>query len=159
MLRPPAHRLLAGAALVSLALLAGCCPQQLLLRSCGSVDRLRIEASEQLNTCDESGAHPVKLTIYSLAATEQFRAAEFSALFDNDLKVLGDDKLKVIEQTVRPGETLELELPREKGATAIGIVADFCQQSSNCWKRSIDLEKKGARISIALGKNCMTVTN
>jgi len=159
MLRLPAHRLLAGAALPLLVLFAGCCPQQLLLRSCGAVDRIRIEASEQLNTCDESGAHPVKLYIYSLAAAEQFRAAEFSALFDNDLKALGDDKLDVIEKTVRPGETLELKLPRADGAKAIGIVADFCQQSSNCWKRSIDLEKKGARIGIALGKNCMTVTD
>ncbi len=159
MLRPPARRLLVGAALILMLLLVGCCPRQLLLRSCGTVDRIRIEASEQLNTCDESGAHPVKLYIYSLAAAEQFRAAEFSALFDNDLKVLGDDKLKVIEQTLRPGETLSLKLPRAKGTTAIGIVADFCQQSSNCWKRSIELEKGGARIGIALGKNCMTVTD
>ncbi len=159
MFRLSAPRLFAGTAALSLILLAGCCPQQLLLRSCDTVDRIHIEASEQLNTCDESGAHPVKLYIYSLAAAEQFRAAEFSALFDNDLKTLGDDKLKVIEQTLRPGETLELKLPREKGATAIGIVADFCQQSSNCWKRSIELEKKGARIGIALGKNCMTVTD
>jgi len=151
-----APRLIAALGLV--LLLGGCCPQQLLLRSCGTVDRLRIEASADLNTCDESGAHPVKLYIYWLAAGEQFRAAEFSALFDNDLKVLGDDKLDVVEKTLRPGETLELKLPRVEGAKVLGIVADFCQQSSNCWKRSIDLEKKGARIGIGLGKNCMTVT-
>jgi type VI secretion system VasD/TssJ family lipoprotein len=159
MLRLAAHRLVAGAAVLLLVLFAGCCPKQLLLRSCGTVDRIHIEASEQLNTCDESGAHPVKLYIYSLAAAEQFRAAEFSALFDNDLQVLGEDKLDVVEKTLRPGETLELKIPRDKDAKAIGIVADFCQQSSNCWKRSIDLEKKGARIGIALGKNCMTVTD
>lgn len=146
------------ALLLTLTALAGCCPQQLLLRSCGTVDVIRIEASEQLNTCDESGAHPVKLTIYSLAAGERFRTAEFSALYDNDLQVLGEDKLDVIEKTVRPGETLTLKLPRVAEAKVLGIVADFCQQSSNCWRRSIELEKKGAQVGIALGKNCMTVT-
>jgi type VI secretion system VasD/TssJ family lipoprotein len=143
--------------LLALLLLAGCCPQQLLMKPCKITDRISIEASEELNTCDESGAHPVTLYIYSLAGAEAFRDAEFSALFDNDLKALGADKIDVIKQTVRPGESLVLKLTRADGVGAIGIVADFCQHSSNCWKRSVDLDGKGAKIGVSLGKSCMTV--
>ena len=124
----------------------------------GTTDRIDITSSQHLNACDDSGSHAVILRIYGLKATEKFGDAEFTALWENDRKVLGDDLATKKERTILPGsESVRIPVPRAEGVVAIGLLANFCELKPGCWRKTIDLEKGTTEIVVNLEGTCLAV--
>jgi type VI secretion system VasD/TssJ family lipoprotein len=124
----------------------------------GTTDRLDITSSPQLNACDDGGSHAVILRIYGLKATEKFGDAEFTALWDNDRKVLGDDLATKVEQTILPGtRDVRIPVPRAEGVVAIGLMANFCDLKPGCWRKTVNLEKGTTEIVVNLEGTCLAV--
>jgi len=124
---------------------------------CETTDQIEIAASNQLNSCDDSGQHAVTLRIYGLKNSDTFRDAGFDQLWDDDLKTLGDDRINVVEKTVLPGQQLVLPILREKDVKALGIVANFCEINPGCWHKVITLDKDASKQKLYLDRTCLSV--
>jgi type VI secretion system VasD/TssJ family lipoprotein len=124
----------------------------------GTTDRIDITSSPHLNACDEGGSHAVIVRIYGLKATEKFGDAEFTALWDNDRKVLGDDLATKREQTILPGaEGVRIPVPRAESVVAIGLLANFCDLKPGCWRKTVYLDKGTTEIVVNLEGTCLAV--
>lgn len=120
-------------------------------------DAISVVGAARLNSCDDPADHAVIVRIYGLRDAEVFRDAAFDRLWDDRGRALGEVVASVRELTVMPGEPVqEFGLPRGKGVTALGVVADFCDHKSGCWKKVVPLGKGSARIAIRLEKLCLT---
>jgi type VI secretion system VasD/TssJ family lipoprotein len=141
-----------------LGLTLGVCGCSLLGLGGAAKDAISVVGATRLNSCDEPTAdHAVVVRIYSLRDAEVFRDAAFDRLWDDRGRALGEVVASVRELTVMPGEPVqEFGLARGKGVTAIGVVADFCDHKSGCWKKVVPLGKGSARIVIRLEKLCLT---
>lgn len=138
-----------GPLLLAVAALAGCA---------GTTDRVDITSSPRLNSCDESGSHAVILRIYSLRSADTFVEADFGALWENDRKVLGDDRIAVQDHTVIPGAgEVRVPIPREEGVAVIGLVANFCRLTPGCWRKVVELKKGSTQIVVNLDGTCLSV--
>ena len=149
-------RALALGALVGVALgVGGCCTLGV---RCSAKDVISVVGAAKLNSCDDPAASAVVVRIYGLRDAEVFDNAAFDRLWDEGGRALGDEVVaSVKELTVMPGEPAqELGLARGKGVTAIGVVVDFCDHKSGCWKKVVRLDKGSARIAIRLEKLCLT---
>ncbi len=146
---------LALAALLGLAL--GACGCSLLGLGGAAKDAVSVVGAARLNSCDDPADHAVIVRIYSLRDAEPFTDAAFDRLWDDRGRALGEAVASVKELTVMPGEPAqEFGLPRGKGVTALGVVADFCDHRSGCWKKVVPLDGGSARITIRLEKLCLT---
>ncbi len=120
-------------------------------------DAFSVVGAARLNSCDDPADHAVVVRIYSLRDAEAFGEAAFDRLWDDRGRALGEAVASVRELTVMPGEPAQIfELARGKGVTAVGVVADFCDHRSGCWKKVVRLEGGSARIAIRLEKLCLT---
>lgn len=113
--------------------------------------------SRRLNSCDGKEPHPVGVRIYYLTATDRFSKADFASLWENDVEVLGEDRVKVTEVTVVPQKQAEVKLARPKGATALGIVANFCRPGEGCWRKVIPFEGRDGKLLIHLDEGCLSL--
>lgn len=139
----------------------GCSKAGIKLGGGDPTDRLVITSAAALNDCDGSGSRPVVVRIYVLAGAERFQDLDLEALWYGEPSPLGQDLLGAAKEvTVVPAalEPAVILLPREKGATAIGLVANLCETASGCWKKTIPLGKGDTRASVRLERTCMTVT-
>lgn len=144
-----------GALLAGLALGLGGC--SMLGLGGAAKDAISVVGAARLNSCDDPADHAVIVRIYGLRDAEAFRDAAFEKLWDDRGRALGEVVASVKELTVMPGEPAqEFGLARGKGVTAIGVVADFCDHKSGCWKKVVPLGKGSARIAIRLEKLCLT---
>jgi type VI secretion system VasD/TssJ family lipoprotein len=143
----------AAAALVLLGLL-------LLAAGCASTDKITLTSSPRLNACGGSDGHPVVIRIYYLRGTSRFARADFSELWENDHAVLADDRLEVHERTLKPQEQIVLSLERKdatKEATAIGLVANFCEPGEGCWRRLIPITGRTTETRIHADEGCLSI--
>ncbi|MCA9753119.1 MAG: type VI secretion system lipoprotein TssJ [Gemmatimonadetes bacterium] len=130
------------------------------LPGCASVDRITLSSSARLNSCGGADGHPVVLRIYYLRGTSKFARAPFEELWENDLAVLGDDKIRVREETLNPAQEISLQLDRggdAKEASAIGIVANFCEPGEGCNRRLIPIAGRKTDVRIHADEGCLSI--
>ena len=153
-------RLAALAALAALgAGVSGCA--KVGLKGGPPTDRLRIASGAVLNDCDGSGSRPVVLRVYVLAAEEKFKDLDLESLWYGEPPPLGQDLIGAVKEVTAVAGAARpalLALPREQGAVAVGVVANFCEIAPGCWKKIIPLAKGNTNIDILLERTCMTVT-
>jgi type VI secretion system VasD/TssJ family lipoprotein len=126
----------------------------------GTTDKIVLTTSPRLNICEGTDPHPVVVKVYYLASTERFSRADFRALWEDDLGTLAEDRLKLVERTLNPREQVSIPISRDntvKGATALGVVANFCRPGEGCWRRTVPLAKGAARIRVHLTEGCLTI--
>ncbi|MFN8179145.1 MAG: type VI secretion system lipoprotein TssJ [bacterium] len=131
-----------------------------LLMGCATTDHVTLTTSPRLNTCEGADPHPVVVRIYYLKSADKFSRAEFAALWENDFNTLGEDRISVVEKTLNPKQQLTVSLARSdaaKGATAIGIVANFCKAGEGCWRRAIPITKGDAKVRVHLDEGCLSI--
>jgi type VI secretion system VasD/TssJ family lipoprotein len=127
---------------------------------CATNDRVTMTTSPRLNTCEGADPHPVVVRIYYLKSPDKFTRAEFPALWEDDFGTLGEDRISVVEKTLNPKQQLTVSLSRSdaaKGATALGIVANFCKAGEGCWRKAIPIDKHAAKLRIHLDESCLTI--
>jgi type VI secretion system protein VasD len=148
-------RIVVLAGLLSFAVLTGST-----LSGCASVDKLTLTTSPRLNTCEGTDPHPVVLRVYYLRGVAKFRAADFSALWDDDRTVLADDRLEMHEKTLNPRQQVTLSIERSdevKEATALGIIANFCRPGEGCWRQVVPIEGRKTAIRVHLDEGCLSI--
>ncbi len=127
------------------------------LAGCASTDKVMLTSSRRLNSCDGSEPHPLSVRVYYLAATDRFSKADFPTLWDDDVKALEDDRIKVSDLTVVPQSQSELKLERPKGAKAVGFVANFCKPGEGCWRAVVPLEGHKGKLRLHLDEGCLSL--
>lgn len=132
-----------------------------LLAGCGATtDRVTLTTSPRLNTCEGADPHPVVVRIYYLRNSDKFSRADFTALWEDDFGVLGDDRISVVERTLNPKQQLAVSLARKdaaKEATAIGILANFCRAGEGCWRRTVAIDKDDVKLRVHLDEGCLSI--
>ncbi len=127
---------------------------------CGTTDKVVLTTSPRLNICEGSDPHPVVVKIYYLASPERFARADFVALWEDDIGTLAEDRLRLVEKTLNPKEQVTLPLERDdavKGATALGIVANFCRPGEGCWRRTVAIGDDDVKIRVHLDEGCLSI--
>jgi type VI secretion system VasD/TssJ family lipoprotein len=127
---------------------------------CGTTDKLVLTTSPRLNTCEGADSHPCVVRVYYLTSVDRFAGADFVALWEDDLGTLQGDRLHVVEKTVNPKQQLTLSLKRDdkvKGATAIGVVANFCKPGEGCWRKTVPIQGDGVQIRVHLDEGCLSI--
>ena len=106
-------------------LITGCSAIDWLLEPDPTRIELEFVASEDLNkTIDGKGA-PVMVRIYQLKSIDVFANADIFALHEDDINILGDDKLEREQTTFVPNENRAEALAPHPEAEFIAIFAAF----------------------------------
>ena len=127
---------------------------------CGTTDKLVLTTSPRLNTCEGADPHPCVVRVYYLASADRFASADFVALWEDDVATLGGDRLHFVEKTLNPKQQLTLSLERDeavKGATAIGVVANFCKPGEGCWRKTVPISGDDFEIRVHLDEGCLSI--
>ncbi|HEF4762999.1 TPA: type VI secretion system lipoprotein TssJ [Pseudomonas putida] len=170
---PPVTKPLIFAALS--ALLAGCGLTQSMTDSTASTARgifykqvntlhLDISARTAMNTdaTDMSGLSvPTLVRVYQLRSSKSVDKATYERLLGDDDRLLGGDLLDTRAVVVKPGEGAQLNVPMDKDAQFVSVVALFRQPDTelNTWRLTLtrdDLNPDRARV-IELGDNRLTL--
>ena len=148
--------------LLLLALLAlvvsvsGCC--SIGLGSCQTTDKLTFIGSTDLNSCTDAQSHAVSVRVYYLKSAYAFEKSDFESLWWEEDAVFADGaKLDMHPLKVYPGQSDLHALPRPEGATHLGLVANFCELETRCWRTLIPLEGGGLKQTFTLEKTCLAV--
>ena len=157
------------------ALLAGCGLTQSASDSTASIGRamfykqvktlhLDLNARVAMNTdgADMNGLSvPTLVRVYQLRDDKKVQKAAYDSLLGNDDSVLASDLLDTRAVVVKPGEGMQLNVPMDKDARFISVVALFRLPDTerNTWRLTLsrdDLEPDRARV-IELGDNRLTL--
>src|SRR5215831_12704655 len=108
---------------------------------------------------DASGKpSPVIVRVYQLKGDTAFSGADFFALFDDDMKVLGPELIGREEYVLTPSENRTVELAVQKTAKFIGVMAAFRDIRNSQWrvvvpaplkKNDVTLSVERARVQFA----------
>ncbi|MGF6092969.1 type VI secretion system lipoprotein TssJ [Pseudomonas sp. 18173] len=157
------------------ALLAGCGLTQSASDSTASIGRalfykqvktlhLDLNARVATNTdgADMNGLSvPTLVRVYQLRDDRKVQKAAYDSLLGDDDSVLASDLLDTRAVVVKPGEGMQLNVPMDKDARFISVVALFRLPDTerNTWRLTLsrdDLEPDRARV-IELGDNRLTL--
>jgi type VI secretion system protein VasD len=87
-----------------------------------------------LNPNLEGRASPVVVRLFELKQTAAFRAAKFSALFEQSKEALGDGLVAQQEFILRPGEIRHYDRTGDPQPAALGLVAAFRTLDKDAWR-------------------------
>jgi type VI secretion system protein VasD len=157
------------------ALLAGCGLTQSASDSTASIGRamfykqvktlhLDLNARVATNTdgADMNGLSvPTLVRVYQLRDDKKVQRAAYDSLLGDDDNVLASDLLDTRAVVVKPGEGMQLNVPMDKDARFVSVVALFRLPDTerNTWRLTLsrdDLEPDRARV-VELGDNRLTL--
>lgn len=97
---------------------------------------LDFAARAQLNPGDEDSPSSLMIRVYQLGKAESFDAASYQDLLEDDDKTLSVDLLSRHEVVLHPTSAVSLDVPMNKDAGFVGIVALFRQPdlTEGSWK-------------------------
>ena len=143
-----------GLALAWLPLLGGCAKAPLMGK--GTL-RVVVMASRDCNNCGKTTGFPLTYRVLQVSDASAIAGLSLTQLWDKEEKILGPALLKKTESYVDPGQTKELPVEREKGATAMIVVGNFCRTKGSCWNHVQPLSA-GGTVKLSAGSNCFTLT-
>lgn len=99
-----------------------------------------LQAANYLNPDIYKRSSPVVVTIYQLKSAMAFQQANFFALSNNSLSVLGGDLLDKQEVELRPKQSQTLKIPLSPATNYIGIIAGFRDPDHAQWRKIVKVE-------------------
>jgi len=99
-----------------------------------STTRFTFAAATDTNPDGTGRPSPVVVRIYQLRASTAFGAAEFFALYDDEMKVLGPELIGRDEFVLAPDERRTVELAISGEAKFVGVVAAFRDIRNAQWR-------------------------
>jgi len=114
-----------------------------------------LSASADVNPDPDGRPSPVVVRIYQLRGDSEFNGAAFLALYDKDKDTLGASLISREEQTLFPGQQLEMKLPLSPETVFIGVFAGIRDFQSARW-RAITRAPEKSKLNV-LGKLRLTV--
>ncbi len=115
--------------------------------------RLTVAATADTNPDANGRPSPVVVRVYQLKADTAFNAAEFFALFDDEMKVLGPDLIGRNEYTVAPSERRTLEMDVSADAKFVGILAAYRDIRNAQWRTIVQAPLKKDDVTIAVERS------
>jgi type VI secretion system protein VasD len=115
--------------------------------------RLTVAAAADTNPDANGRPSPVVVRVYQLKADTAFNAAEFFALFDDEMKVLGPDLIGRNEYTVAPSERRTMELDVSADAKFVGIIAAYRDIRNAQWRTIVQAPIKKDDVTIAVERS------
>jgi type VI secretion system protein VasD len=130
------------------SLLAGC--KSLPLKGSNEAKaRVALAASPDVNPDASGKPSPVVVRVYQLKGDVAFNGADFFALFDDEMKVLGPELIGREEYLLTPTETRTVELVVPKTARFVGVVAAYRDIRNSQWRVVVPAPlKNGTTLSV-----------
>ena len=120
-----------------------------------------LSAAADINPDAAGKPSPVIVRVYQLKGDTAFSGADFFALFDDDMKVLGPELIGREEYVLTPSEKRTVELAVPKTAKFVGVIAAFRDIRNSQWrvivpaplkKNNVMLSVERARVQFAPAK-------
>ena len=120
--------------------------------------KVALSASADINPDASGKPSPVVVRVYQLKGEAAFTSADFFALFDDEMKVLGPELIGREEYVLTPSEHRTVELVVPKTARFVGVVAAFRDIRNSQWrvvvpapfkKDDVTLSVERARVQLA----------
>lgn len=155
-------RRLALTALAALAL-AGCAGKPIALppvfKPDPTVVRLQLTADAMVNTDSRGRATPVVVRYYVLQNTAAFDSADFFSLFERDEALLGAAQLVREEATLRPGQTLKVELSPQGEAKHLAVLAAYRDVNKIRWRATAPIpQNKTMAYTVRVGAQGISIS-
>jgi type VI secretion system protein VasD len=112
--------------------------------------RLTIAATADSNPDGSGRPSPVVVRVYQLKADTAFNGAEFFALFDDEMKVLGPDLIGRSEYLLAPSEKRTMELDVSADAHFVGLIAAYRDIRNAQWRTIVPAPLKRDEVTIAV---------
>ena len=131
--------------------LGGCCTVG--VGPCTTTDKFTLNGANDLNACGgDEQSHPVAVRFYALKGTQKFQGSTFEDIWSDAGQTLGGDLVGDPEKVfVEPGGGATVSLARADGVTAIGVLANFCDQNEDTVRRKVfSLGKRGVKKNLNL---------
>lgn len=130
--------------LLVFGLLSGCSSKPPMLS-------VNLQAANYLNPNMYKHSSPVVVTIYQLKSPTTFQQANFYALNNNPVSILGGDLLDKQEIELRPNQTQKLKIPLSPETSYIGLIASFRNPDQAQWRRLVKVEPgSDAKLKVSL---------
>jgi type VI secretion system protein VasD len=141
------------------ALLAAALAASLGVAACGGVKlkpsseakaKVALSATADVNPDATGKASPIVVRVYKLKGDTAFSGADFFALFDDDMKVLGPDLIGRDEYVLTPSEQRTVEVVVPKTARFVGVIAAFRDIRNSQWRVLVPapLKKNDVTLSV-----------
>jgi type VI secretion system protein VasD len=114
-----------------------------------------LAATADVNPDSSGRPSPVVVRIYQLRGDAEFNGADFFALYDKEKDTLGASLILRDEQTLFPGQQIEMKLPLSADARFVGAIAGFRDVQGTRWRAVVGAPEKS--LLKLLSKNRITV--
>jgi type VI secretion system protein VasD len=120
--------------------------------------KVALSAAADVNPDASGKPSPVVVRVYQLKGDAAFAGADFFALFDDEMKVLGPELIGREEYVLTPAEKRTVELTVPKTAKFVGVIAAFRDIRNAQWrvvvpaplkKNDVTLSVERARVQFA----------
>jgi type VI secretion system protein VasD len=120
--------------------------------------KVALSAAADVNPDATGKPSPVVVRVYQLKGDAAFSGADFFALFDDEMKVLGPELIGREEYVLTPSERRTVELAVPKTAKFVGVIAAFRDIRNSQWrvvvpaplkKNDVTLSVERARVQFA----------
>jgi len=119
--------------------------------------KVALAASADINPDASGKPSPVVVRVYQLKGDVAFNGADFFALYDDEMKVLGPELIGREEYLLTPTEHRTVELVVPKTAKFVGIIAAYRDIRNSQWrvvipaplKNGMTLSVERARVQLA----------
>ena len=140
------------------ALVAAACAAVLAITSCASAPkppkpartRLTVAAAPDSNPDANGRPSPVVVRVYQLKADTAFKGADFFALFDDEMKVLGPELIGRSEYTLAPSERRTMELDVSADARFVGIIAAYRDIRNAQWRTLVQAPLRNDDVTVTV---------
>ena len=95
---------------------------------------MTLTASADSNPDASGRPSPVVVRVYQLKTDAAFKAAEFFALYDDDMKILGQEMITRDEYVLAPSEKKTIEVAVSRDTRFVGAVAAFRDIRNAQWR-------------------------
>jgi type VI secretion system protein VasD len=112
--------------------------------------RLTLAASADSNPDASGRPSPVVVRVYQLKTDTAFTGAEFFALFDDDMKVLGPELIGRNEYVLAPSERRTMELDVSADAQFVGVIAAYRDIRNAQWRTVLQAPLSNPDVTVAV---------
>jgi len=112
--------------------------------------RLTLAATADSNPDASGRPSPVVVRVYQLKTDSAFKGAEFFALFDDDMKVLGPDLIGRNEYTLAPSEKRTMEFDVSADAQFVGVIAAYRDIRNAQWRTILQAPRSTPEVTVAV---------
>ena len=152
------HRLFTLTCVCAAAVVLASCKTVPVKPSKESKAKVALSAAADVNPDASGKPSPVVVRVYQLKGDAAFAGADFFALFDDEMKVLGPELIGREEYVLTPAEKRTVELAVSKTAKFVGVIAAFRDIRNSQWrvvvpaplkKNDVTLSVERARVQFA----------